>query len=277
MTIVVTGATGQLGGRVARLLADAGLAQRLVVRDPTRAPQLPGAEIAVAEFRDGDAVRTALAGADVVLMVSASESADRVAEHFSFVDAAAAAGVGQLVYSSFFAASPDSTFTLGRDHYATEQRIRASGVPFTFLRDNFYADFMLNLAGPDGVIRGPAGDGRVSIVARDDTSDAAAAILQHPDVHRGRTYDLTGPESLSLADVAGILSRHTGRAITFHNETLAEAYESRASYGAPDWEVEAWVSTYTSIASGEVGAISSDGPTITGHPAMSLRELLART
>ncbi len=157
--IGVTGATGQLGGRVAQRLAAAGVAQRLVARDPDRCPRLPGADVVRAAFGDGDAVRKALAGLDTVLMVSASETVDRVDQHRSFIDAAAAAGVGHLVYISFSGAAPDATFTLARDHWATEQQIRASGLAFTFLRDNLYADFLPQMVGADGVIRGPAGDG----------------------------------------------------------------------------------------------------------------------
>ena len=100
-------------------------------------------------------------------MVSASESADRVAQHVAFIDAAARAGVGHVVYISFFGAAPDATFTLARDHYATEEHLRASGMDFTFLRDNLYADFLPALVGDDGVIRGPAGRGRVAAVAQD--------------------------------------------------------------------------------------------------------------
>src|SRR5947209_10436068 len=175
--LLVTGATGRLGGRVARRLAAAGVEQRLLVRDPSRAPQLARSSMAQASFSDADAVRAGLDGVSVLLMVSAAESADRLDQHLTFVDAAAAAGVEHVVYTSFFGAAPDCTFTLGRDHYATEQRIRASGMRFTFLRDNFYVDFMPALAGPDGVIRGPAGDGRVAAVAVDDVADVATAVL----------------------------------------------------------------------------------------------------
>ena len=131
--IVISGASGRLGGRVARLI---GGHPRLLVRDAARAPSVPGAEVAVAAFDDFDAVRSALEGTDVVLMVSAAETPDRVAQHRTFVDAAADAGVGHLVYTSFAGAAPDAVFTLARDHWATEEHIRASGVPFTFLRDN---------------------------------------------------------------------------------------------------------------------------------------------
>jgi uncharacterized protein YbjT (DUF2867 family) len=274
-TIAVTGATGNLGSRVARRVSDAEIAQRLVVRDPTRLPPLAGAEIARAEFADADAVRTALGGIETVLMVSASESADRVAQHLTFVDAAVAAGVRHLVYTSFFGASPHATFTLARDHWATEEHIRSSGVAFTFLRDNMYADFLKYLVGEDGVIRGPAGDGRAAFVTQDDIADAAVAVLLGPEAHAGATYDLTGPSSLTLTEVAALISAATGREVRYHNETLEEAYASRASYGAPDWQLDAWVSTYTAIAAGELDGVSSAILDLTGHPATSVADLLA--
>ncbi len=274
--IAVTGATGHLGGRVARRLADAGRPQLLLVRDPARAPQLPGAAVAKAGFADRDAVRHALDGVPAVLMVSASESTDRVDQHRAFVDAAALAGVAHLVYVSFAGAAPDATFTLARDHWATEQHIRASGMRFTFLRDNLYADFLPAMVGEDDVLRGPAGDGRVAAVAQDDIADAATAVLTDPDAHVGRTYDLTGPEALTFHEIAAVLSEATGRTITYHPETVEEAYRSRARYGAPDWQVDAWVSTYTAIANGELAHVDDAVPALTGHPATSLAELLRR-
>jgi NAD(P)H dehydrogenase (quinone) len=272
----ITGATGRLGGRIARRLAGAGAAQRLLVRDPVRAPRVPGATAVRAAFGDGAAVRQALSGVTTALMVSASETSDRVVQHRTFIDAAAEAGVEHLVYISFYGASPDATFTLARDHHATEEHIRASGMAFTFLRDNFYADFMPALVGEDGVIRGPAGRGRVAVVAQDDIADAATAVLRDPNPHAGATYSLTGPDSLTLDEVAGILAAELGSPVRYHAETLEEAYASRASYGAPDWQVDAWVSTYTAIAAGEVATVTDDVRLLTGHPALSLADLLRR-
>jgi NAD(P)H dehydrogenase (quinone) len=272
--IGVTGSTGRLGGRVAGRLAVAGVRQKLLVRDLSRAPELPGAAAVRAPFAERDAVRTALAGMPLVLMVSASESADRVAQHTAFVDAAVDAGVEHLVYISFSGAAPDCTFTLGRDHYATEQHIRSAGLRFTFLRDNFYADFLPAMVGADGVIRGPAGDGRVSAVAQDDIADAAVAVLLDPDAHVDQTYTLTGPEALSFDEIAAVLTEGLGRPISYHAETLEEAYASRAQYGAPDWQVDAWVSTYTAIANGELADVTSHVEELTGHPATSLADLL---
>jgi uncharacterized protein YbjT (DUF2867 family) len=274
--IAVTGATGHVGGRVARRLAEAGHAQLLLVRDPARAPKVPAATVAKAGFADHDAVRRALDGIPTVLMVSASESPDRVDQHRAFVDAAAAAGVAHLVYLSFVGAAPNATFTLARDHWATERHVEASGLEFTFLRDNLYADYLPAMVGDDDVLRGPAGNGRLAAVARDDVADAATAVLTDPDAHAGRTYDLTGPAALTFHEIADVLSAATGRTITYHPETVDEAYRSRAGYGAPDWQLDAWVSTYTAVANGELSEVGDAVPTLTGHPATSLADLLRR-
>ena len=272
--IVVTGATGRLGGRVARLLAERGEAQRLLVRSPERAPKLSGATAVRGGFGDRDAVVRCLTGARTVFMVSASESADRVAQHQAFVDAAVEAGVGHLVYLSFFGAAPDATFTLARDHFHTEEHIRASGLTHTFLRDNLYAEIIPYLAGQDGVIRGPAGQGRAAFVSQDDIAEAAATVLTRPGDHAGTTYDLTGPESLTLDEAAAVVSEQLGRPVRYRPETIEEAYASRASYNAPPWQLDAWVSTYTAIATGELDGVSTAVPDLTGHPARSLADVL---
>ncbi|MCC9708392.1 SDR family oxidoreductase [Streptomyces sp. MNU76] len=273
-TTVVTGSTGRIGGRVARRLAERGLPQKLLVRSPERAPRLTGAVAVRGEYAGRDAVLDALAGTRTLFMVSASESADRLAQHKAFVDAAVEAGVRHLVYLSFYGAAPDAAFTLARDHFHTERHIRASGLAYTFLRDNLYAEFVPDLVGEDGAIRGPAGSGRAAFVAQDDIADAAAAVLSRPDDHAGVTYDLTGPESLSLDEAATVLSERLGRAVTYRQETVEEAYASRAAYGAPDWQLDAWVSTYTAIAAGELDGVSDAVPRLTGRPATPLADVV---
>jgi NAD(P)H dehydrogenase (quinone) len=274
-TLAVTGATGGLGGRVARRLADRGVAQRLVVRDPAGAPELPGAEVVRAAYGDGEAMRRALDGVDTLLLVSASEDVDRMRLHTGAVDAAVAAGVRRIVYTSFLACAPDATFTFARDHWHTEQHVRGSGLRHTFLRDSLYLDYVPLLVGGDGVIRGPAGDGRVAAVARDDIAGVVVAVLLG-DGHDGRTYDLTGPEAFTLHQAAEALSRASGRSVTYRAETLDEAYASRAGYGAPHWEVTGWVTTYTAIAAGELDVVTDDVARVAGHPPMGLAEFLRR-
>ncbi len=140
-TLAVTGSTGGLGGRVARRLAASDVAQRLLVRDPSRAPVLDGAvPVTIKDYDDRDSVLEALRGVTTLFMVSAAENEDRLGQHYTFVDAAAEAGVRHVIYTSFSGAAEDATFTLGRHHYFTEERIKASGMDWTFLRDNLYLD-----------------------------------------------------------------------------------------------------------------------------------------
>ncbi|MBE6483040.1 MAG: SDR family oxidoreductase [Actinomyces ruminicola] len=276
LTIAVTGATGKVGGRVAELLHDAGLRQRLLVRNPAKAPTWAD-DVAVAPYGQADAAVRALEGADLLFMVSAAESADRLEQHQTFIDAAAAAGVRHVVYTSFLAAAPDAAFTLARTHWTTEEHLRRSGMAFTFLRDSFYADFIPDLA-VDGVIAGPAGSGRVGAVARSDVARSAAAILTASaaggDHHAGATYELTGPEAFSLAEAAATITAVTGRPTVYRDQSLEEAYASRRSYDVPDWQLEAWVSTYTAIATGVLATVTDDVRALTGRTPLTLAEVL---
>ena len=272
-TLTVTGSTGHLGRLVARQLGSA--VSRLVVRDPDRAPELPGhPEVRAAEYADADAAVRALHGTDVLFMVSAAEAQDRRDQHRTFIAAAARAGVGHIVYTSFDGAAPDATFTLGRDHFDAEQAIRASGMRFTFLRDNFYSDFFPVLADENGVISGPAGDGRLAAVARADVADVAVAVLQNPSAHENAAYHLTGPEAISLTEASARLTAALGRPFTFVNETVEQAYASRRQYTDEQWQLDAWVSTYLAARAGDLDRITDDVPRLTGHPARTLEEAL---
>jgi uncharacterized protein YbjT (DUF2867 family) len=273
----VTGSTGQLGGRIARLLAAAGAEQRLVLRTPARAPLLPGTTVAAASYLDRDAVRRALDGLDVVLMVSAAEAENRLDGHRAFVDAAADAGVRHLVYISFLAAAPEATFTLARDHHVTEQHIEQSGMAWTHVRDNLYADFFSMMAGDDGVIRGPASDGRVSAVGagrrrrRGHRGAARAGAPRGPHLqphrpggahaHRGRGDD---------EPVARPALHRRGR--DGGGRVRLPRVVRRARLAA-----RRWVSTYTAIASGELAGVTGDVERLTGHQPMSLADLLGPT
>jgi NAD(P)H dehydrogenase (quinone) len=273
--IAITGATGAVGGRVARALAsDFRNDLRLVVRDPSRAADFD-TDLRVCDYADHDAALEALSGAETLFMVSAAEAQDRRDQHRTFIAAAAEAGVGHIVYTSFAGAAPDATFTLGRDHWDAEQAIRESGMAFTFLRDNFYSDLLPYFADEHGVIRGPAGEGRVAAVARADVADVATAVLRSPAEHAGAAYVLTGPEALTLGEVAARAGAALGRELRFEDETVEEAYAARkAAYGAEDWQLDAWVSTYTAIKDGSCAEVTGDVEKVTGHPARTLEQAL---
>ena len=272
--LAITGASGAVGGLVALALAD--LSPRLVVRDPSRAPDL-GLEVRAAEYADGAACTRAFEDVETLFLVSAAESATRREEHRTVVRAAADAGVRHVVYTSFSGAAPDATFTLGRDHFDTEQAIRETGVAFTFLRDNFYLDLLPHFADEHGVIRGPAGDGRVAGVARADVADVAVAVLRDPAAHAGAAYRLTGPEALTMGEIAARAGAVVGRDLRYEAETVEQAYASRrdAYPDAAEFQLDAWVSTYTAIAEGTLAEVSDDVRRVAGHAPRTLEQALA--
>jgi NAD(P)H dehydrogenase (quinone) len=274
--IAITGASGEIGTRIAARLAAKGAHQRFIVRDAARAPDVVGADVRQASgYIAGDEMRAALEGARVMFLCPGRESAIRVAEHITAVNAAVAAGIERIVYLSFAPAAENAVCTLARDHYATEQHIRMTGIPFTFLRMNLYMDHIVRwFVSPAGIITGPADDGRIAAVHRDDVADAVAAALTG-NADDGATYEVSGREAFTLTEAAALMSRVSGKTIAFHNETVDEAYASRAGYGAPDWEVAGWVTSYMGIAAGEFAAIGDGVQRLAGHEPMTLAEYLA--
>ena len=272
--IGITGVTGKLGAYVADLVDKKGIASIHLARSPERARLYASAEIRQMVYANTPEVVEALQGIDVLLMVSAREDPDRVKDHKSFLDAAKLAGVQHIVYTSFYGADDQATFTLSRDHAQTEAYIKELGFSYTFLRDNFYLDFLIDMALENGEIRGPAGSGLVSAVARKDTSRVAAEILLNPKKWENQTLNLTGPEDLSMEEIVALLSKETGNSIRYVDETLEEAYESRKKWPAETWEYDAWVSTYTAIKVGEQAGVSTDVEKVLGHPASSLLDIL---
>ena len=272
--IGMTGVTGNLGSYVANLIDQKGIASIHLARSPERAKVYASAEIRKMVYANTPEVVDALKGIDTLLMVSARENPERVKEHMEFLDAAKLAGVEHIVYISFYGADEKATFTLSRDHAQTEAYIKELGFTYTFLRDNFYLDFLINIALENGEIRGPAGSGLVSAVARKDTSRVVAEILLNPKEWVNQSLSLTGSEYLSMQEIVALLSKESGKTITYVDESVEEAYESRKRWPAQTWEYDAWVSTYTAIKAGEQAGVSTDVEKVLGHPASSLLDIL---
>src|SRR3954468_6779099 len=154
-----------------------------------------------------------------------------------------------------------------------EEHVRAGPTAWTFLRMNLYIDFLPAMVLPDGVMRGPAGDGRVSAIPRDDVAAAAAVVLTTTG-HQARAYDLTGRESFSLAQAAELMPRLTARPIRFKDESHEEAFAPRADYGAPDYMVRGWVSTYQAIRDGSLERVRPDFGELVGREPATLAEYL---
>ena len=256
--IAVTGVTGNLGGMVSRLCKKNGIEVRNLARNVEKAEKLGFSNVFKSSYDKSEDTVKSLEGIEVLFMVSGSENPNRVQQHKDFIDAAKIAGVSHIIYLSFYNASKNSIFTLGRDHYATEEYIKENGFKYTFLRDNFYADFFVDLCREYGEIKGPAGNGKVSAVVRSDVSEVVAKILENPGKCENQTLNMTGPEELSMDEIVKTVSKYFGKEIKYIEETVEEAYESRKIWKAEQWDYDSWVSTYTAIAENEQSGIWND-------------------
>ena len=274
--IAVTGVTGNLGGMVSRLCKKNGIEVRNLARNVGKAEKLGFSNVFKSSYDKSEDTVKSLEGIEVLFMVSGSENPNRVQQHKDFIDAAKVAGVSHVIYLSFYNASKNSIFTLGRDHYATEEYIKENGFKYTFLRDNFYVDFFVDLCREYGEIKGPAGNGKVSAVVRSDVSEVAAKILENPGKWENQTLNMTGPEELSMDEIVKAVSKYFGKEIKYIEETVEEAYESRKIWKAEQWEYDSWVSTYTAIAENEQSGISNDIEKVLGRKATSLAEYLKK-
>ena len=272
--IAVTGVTGNLGGMVSRLCKENGIKVRNLARNKEKAEKMGFSDVFKSSYDKSEDTIKSLEGIDVLFMVSGSENPDRVQQHKDFIDSAKTAGVSHIIYLSFYNASKNSIFTLGRDHYATEEYIKEKGFKYTFLRDNFYADFFVDMCREYGEIKGPAGNGKVSAVVRSDVSEVAAKILENPEKWENQTLNMTGPEELTMEEITKLVSKYLGKEIKYIPETVEEAYESRKIWKAEQWEYDSWVSTYTAIAEGEQAGVSNDIEKVLGRRATSLMEYL---
>ena len=274
--IAVTGVTGNLGGMVARLCKKNKIEVRNLARNVEKAEKLGFYNVFKSSYdKSADTVKS-LKGIEVLFMVSGSENPNRVQQHKDFIDAAKVAGVSHVIYLSFYNASKNSIFTLGRDHYATEEYIKENGFKYTFLRDNFYVDFFVDLCREYGEIKGPAGNGKVSAVVRSDVSEVAAKILENPGKWENQTLNMTGTEELSMDEIVKVVSEYFGKEIKYIEETVEEAYESRKIWKAEQWEYDSWVSTYTAIAENEQSGVSNDIEKVLGRKATLLAEYLKK-
>lgn len=237
--IVITGATGQLGRLVITELLQRGVpAGQIVaaVRSPAKAADLAaqGLHVREADYSRPDTLARAFTGAQRVLLISSSELGQRLPQHRAVVEAAQAAGVGQLVYTSLLRA--DSTpLGLGAEHSATEALIRASGLRHVFLRNGWYTENYLASVAPalqHGAFIGAAGQGRIASATREDFAAAAAAVLTQP-IGDNRSYELAGDESYTLAELVAELNRQTGQAVAYVNLPQAEFEAALNGAGLP--------------------------------------------
>ncbi|NMO92993.1 NAD(P)H-binding protein [Actinomycetospora sp. TBRC 11914] len=274
--VAVTGATGALGSRVARQLAEHAVPQLLVARDPRRLPRYPGTEHrGPAAYDDRAAMRDAVAGATTVVLVSGRPTGRRLEEHATVVEAAVEAGVERVLYVSLLGAAPDATYRNARDHWLTEQYLAAAPIRHTVVRAGIYASTPASLADHELVVRGPGGSGRAAFVAHEDLAAVitALALDEHGDEHDGAVLEVTGPEALTLEEAVEEIARASGKPYRYVRETPEEAFTRRLELGLSGEQIEAWISWYLAIADGGLATVTDVVPRLTGDPATPVSEI----
>ena len=262
--ILVSGATGNVGGRAAELLAARGMPLRLLVRSPDRRPRMPGAEVAIGHYADDEAMGRALDGVKTAFVVSATAPpGERAKLHERAFAAAKRAGVGHVVYLSLQGAAPDSSYPFSRDHWRSERALKETGLPHTILRNGKHAEGVLTMIGEDGTVRGPAGDGRVAWITREDSARMVAAVLADPP---GGTIEVTGPDALTLDETMAILSSVVDRWMSYAEETQENARGRVLIKGEPDWRADLAAGEYLAIAHGEYARVSDAFERFVGEP-----------
>ena len=277
MIIAITGATGQLGRLVierlkARIPVDRILA---LARDPSKAADL-GVAVREADYDRSETLGTALAGVDTLLLISSSEVGSRTPQHQAVIEAAQAAGVGRIVYTSLLHADV-SPLGLAGEHRDTEAMLKASGLPFTILRNGWYTEnYAASIPGAlaSGALMGSAREGRIASATRADYADAAVAALLD-EAQAGRTIELAGDQSYTLADLAAEVSRQAGRDIPYKDMPPDEYASALQGFGLP----EAMAQMYAGMDEcASRGALFDDGRALSaliGRPTTPLAASIA--
>ena len=281
--LVITGATGALNGATVDHLLERLPAEEIAVvaRDVAKAGRFAQRGVAIrhGDYADPASLSAAFDGADQLLLVSTNDpTADAVSLHGTAIDAAVAAGVGRILYTSHQAAALGSPFGPGHDHAVTEQLLAASGLPWTSLRNGFYAHSLTWLAGPwrgTGVIAVP-GDGPVSWTAREDAAEAAAVILTSNGAYDGPTT-LTASAAPTFQEIAAIASELTGRTIECVAVAESEWLAAQADHGTPEVMAQLLLGFYRAAQQGSFAGVDPLLGKLLGREPRTARDVLAET
>lgn len=277
MKIAVTGATGQLGRLAIEALKARVPADQIIglTRNPAAATDL-GVALRAADYHKPETLAPALAGVDVLVLISSNDFNDRAGQHARVIDAAKAAGVGRIVYTSLLKGEA-SPLILVQDHIVTEADLRASGVPYTILRNGWYTEnFTGSLGGAlaAGAMIGSFGEGRITSAARADYAEAIA-VTATGNGHAGKVYELAGDEAYTLADMAAEVSRQTGKTIPY-NSLPQDVYQGiLQSFGLPE---DLSAALADSDAKGAQGYLFDDSKTLSkliGRPTTPMATTVA--
>ena len=272
MIIAITGATGQLGRLIVEQLKDKAPADTIVAlaRSPEKAADLRVAARTF-DYARPETLGTALKGVDTLMLVSSSEVGQRAVQHRNVIDAAKAAGVGRIVYTSLLSADT-SPLSLAEEHRQTEADLKASGIPYTILRNGWYAEnYTTSIPGAlaGGAFIGSAGTGRVSAAPRIDFAEAAVAVLTG-DGHAGKIYELAGDNAWTLTDLAAEISTRTGRDIGYRDLPVADYAAALVGAGLPEPLAQAIAGWDADAARGALFHESRDLSRLIGRPTTPL-------
>ncbi|WP_367318182.1 NmrA family NAD(P)-binding protein [Streptomyces sp. HUAS ZL42] len=275
MAVLVTGATGNVGSRAVRELRDRGVHVRAFVRDPDKAAADLGSEteLAVGDFAQLSTVRRAFDGVDRVFLICPNDLR-QVEYGTEAIDAAAAAGLAQVVFLSTVGAQAGSPTVIFDQHGRIEEHLRRSGISGVVLQAGH---LMSNLIGSAPAIAQtgrfflPAGDAPIAMVDPRDVASAAAAVLTTTG-HDDRTYQLTGPEAITYAEVARRLSSVLGRSVEYIDVPDEAALAGLAQAGLPPWLAEQVVALFGALRAGVNSSTTKTVRELTGHEPRRFEE-----
>lgn len=277
--VVITGASGQLGRLVIEALLKKLPASEIIaaVRKPESVANFAarGVQVRIADYDKPETLTSAFAGAEKLLLISANEIGRRLPQHAAVIDAAKAAGVKLLAYTSLLHAD-SSQLGLAAEHKATEALIRSSGLPFVLLRNGWYTEnYLASLPAvlAHGAVIGCAGDGRISCAPRADYAEAAAAVLAGGN-HSGRVYELAGDDSFTLAEYAAEIARQSGKPILYKNLSQADYVAALITAGLPAPFAELIADSDTGASKDELFDSSAQLSALIGRPTTSLAGLI---
>jgi len=278
MSIVITGATGQLGRHVIQALLERNVPAGEIVAAGRSIGRLSdfaarGVQVKAMDYADAGSVARALDGATKVLLISASEVGQRVEQHRTVIEAAKAAGVELVAYTSI--ANADTTaMKLAVEHQATEAILRDSGVPFAILRNGWYLEnYTDQLQGTlaQGALAGSAGEGRVSAAARRDYAEAAAAVLVAGN-QSGKVYELGGDHAFTLTELAEEISAAANKTVAYQDLPASDYAGLLAGFGVPQPFADILADSDLGIARGDLLVNGSDLRTLIGRPTTPMPE-----
>lgn len=278
--IVITGASGQLGRLVIEALLSAVPANQIVaaVRTPAKVADLAARGVVVrqADYSQPATLDAAFAGASQILLISSSEVGQRLPQHQNVIAAAKRVNVSLLAYTSLLHAD-SSPLALAAEHVATEQALKASGLPFAILRNGWYTENYTASIPPAlqyGVLLGSAGDGKIASATRSDYAAAAATVLLTPN-QAGKVYELAGDTAYTLSEFAAELTRLSGKAVAYQNLPQADYAKALLDAGLPDFLAELLSESDAGAAQGALFDDSHQLSQLIGRPTTPLATAIA--